>query len=598
MALGGVTNSVTSGGGTTGAGSAQLARTILALGVAPGSTKNTLLNLSSSAAIKAAFDPGNGGGVGPLGEYAAKLFQHGASNVYCVPVDPSVPATLSAVTQTGTGSGAIAVSLAPHVAIKVICVTGGALGTATFKFSLDGGTTYGSLFTSTVSSYVIRVPGTFCTLTFAAATYVATKTLTVDIFGTVTNGSLWVGAVTQVSNAVNNYDVSVLIGKAGLYSAGTANLTVSLDHGITYGPTYAMPTTGIIAIPGTGIVLTCTATFVVGDAYAFLAAPPGFSTSDITNALNAVMVLNAAPSVALVHVIGLPATAAGAISLASTLDTSCATARVTYGKMWYSMSECPSSVAGDTVIAGGVAALDSADTDAVIRAARSSDYLYSSVFVGTEYQQSAIYSYKIRVPAGWGLAARYVEGDPSSDPSCKGTGALDFYLVGGALHRDEWSSSTSLYDSQFNVLCTSPGSNGAFLGIESGGYGWRNMNVDANFQDADMVRVLMIFLAAVSQAAQKYLGSRQTTASDGTISKAAAAPITGDLDGVAKRTVGLLAGGQFTQPQASSASATCLLTSQLGNSPHRLDIQYTLQRLGYVSAVANNVFFSGTLAVQ
>src|SRR5262249_35462447 len=107
---------------------------------------------------------------------------------------------------------------------------------------------------------------------------------------------------------------------------------------------------------------------------------------------------------------------------------------------------------------------------------------------------------------------------------------------------------------------------GAYVTIESGGVGWRNQTVDSSYQDAGAVRVLLVFLNAITSAGQKYLGAREATNADGTISEGDRQAISADVDGVAKRTVGLLKGGQFSIPQASAAFASCLATSQIGNS--------------------------------
>ena len=165
-------------------------------------------------------------------------------------------------------------------------------------------------------------------------------------------------------------------------------------------------------------------------------------------------------------------------------------------------------------------------------------------------------------------------------------------LVGGALNRDEFAAGVSLYDAQFNVLRTYPNSTGAFISIEAGGYGWRNMTTAAGWQDANFVRVLNLFLAAITFAGQKYLGSRQPTKADGTIQTASASVITSDLQATAETCVGLDQGGPFTTAQASSASATVLGTSQLSNAPKRLDVAYTLKDLGFVSSISDTVSIS------
>lgn len=589
MALGNVTNEVQTGGRTTGATAADLARTVVCLNVSPGGTPNTVYAFASETAVKATLD------TGPLAEQVAKLLEHGAGTVYAVPLTPSSATSLSAVTQTGTGAGAVTVATAPHKTITILCTTSGAIATAKFKFSLDGGSTYSAEYASADSgggSYVVRCPGTFTTLTFAAANYVATKTCTVAVTGTVTTGSGWVGVVTQASSPVDNYDVRLTMVKAG--TRGTCVVRPSLDGGISTLPDTPVPSGGTVVLPGTGIVCTFdAAAFVAGDYYSLLACPPGYSSSDVEAAMDALRASSSAPQVALVHVGGLPSSAAGAVSAHAVLAATITTARSTNGKFYMGLDECPT--VGDTFSDSGTAAADTADTDSTVRAAAvgATDTSYASMCVGTNRMQSSLSSAKLKRPTGWALAARYVEADPNADVSEVGRGPLDVYAIG----RDEATASTSLHDAKVNVLRTYPGRNGAYLAIESGGVGWRNLSTDADFQDAGAVRVLLLVLNAITIAGQKYLGSRQKTNPDGTIAEVAAGAIDADLDGVIKRTVGLLAGGAFVEPQAASASASVDRASQLGQSPKRLDVSYSLQPLGLVSAVRNRVLFSGVLPV-
>jgi hypothetical protein len=604
MAQGDVSNTVQSGGGSAGASASEQARTIIGLGVCTAGTANTLYNAASQAAIN------SGLGLGPLMEYGAKILQHyPAGAVYLCPLSPTAAGAVQAsVAHTGTGLATITPSLVPHVSIIAKCSTGGAYATAKFIFSLDGGTMWTEPVTSTASPYAVRVPGTFCTLTFTSAggtpAFTAADQFTVGVDGTVTAGGSNVTTSTcaQVSSPIDGYNVkaTVVTGSA----LGTAVLSVSLDGGLTTLPNMMVPSSGLVVVPNTGMLLTCSVgsgNFVAGDTYSFVTAPPGHSSTEVTNALNALMADNTTPTVALIHLTSLPSSASSAVSLAaSTIETLLATAAATYGKQWQAMVECPSKIAGDVVVSAGNAIVDTADTDAVIRAARVGvEAKHVAVCVGTQEMPSAAGGPSLRRPIGWGIAARYVEADPSEDVAHVGAGALDFILPSGALHRNEWSSATTLYDAQFNVLKTYPGRGaGAYLTLEQGGTGWRNLTTDASFQDAGAVRVLMFFLAALTQMALKYLGSRQATNPDGTIAESSRQPISADADGVARRTVGLLAGGPFTERQASSASATCLATSQLGIAPKRLDFQYTLQPLGQVTSAKATTLFSGVLRVQ
>jgi hypothetical protein len=592
MAQGGVTNNVTSGGGATGPGGSEQAKTVICLNTSPGGTPLALYQLASSASIKAAL-----GGIGPLAEDVAKLLQHGAPSVYACPVTPAtVGALSSAVTAGGAnlGAGTIAAACAPHVSIKILCSTGGTIGTAAFQFSLDGGVTYSAPVTSVASApWTYRVPGTFCTLSFAAATYVATKTCTIGVDGVVTNGSLWVGVVTQASSPIGNYDFLVTIAKGG--ALGVAVISVSPDNGASSMPSMLVPASGVVVLPNMGIYLTLASTFSTADTYTFLAIPPSCSTSDVTAAMNALAAMtqqSATPSplVALIQ-IGVPiATASGAISMASSVQTAIDAAN-TNGKNWQGTLTAP--FVGDAVVSS-TAIVDVADTEAALRTARvGSDFKRTSVWVGSHRQTSAITGFKCKVPAHLVFSSRYVEADPNHDVSEVGRGSLDVFALG----RDEASAASTLYDAQFCTLTTYPTEVGAYVTIEGGGYGWRNMTSDPNYQDSGAVRVLNIFLAAIYAASIKYLGTRPQTDADGTIAEGPRQRVSGVLDKAGKQSVGLAAGGQFTAAQASLASAEVLKTSQLGQSPNRLDVQYVLQRLGFVSGVQNNVLFAGVLPV-
>ena len=591
MAQGDISNTIQSGGQLPPNGSQQ-ARTIIGMGCCTLGTPGTLYNLGSSPAIVSSLD------TGALADYCAKILQHGAGAVYALPVTPSAVGGISAaVTQVGSGTGTVVPSIAPHKQITVLCTLGGVLGTMKVQFSLDGGVTYGAVTTSAAgwATTGILVPGTYITLTFGAATYVATKTATVGIDASITLGSGWVGAVailTTASSPIDNYNVLVTVVNGG--ALGTATVSISLDGGLTALPNAFVPASGVLSVPGTGLALTLASTFVAGNTYSFLATGPSFSTSDVTTALNAVRALATTPTVALLHVIALPASAAGAISMASTIDSALATlATSQFQRNFSGLVECPSSVAGDTVMSGANCIVDSADTDTIIRTARAgSTFLRTSVCVATQEQKNVNNSWNLRRPVGWGLAARYVEADPASDPSWVLSGPLDFTLVNGSLRRDEFSSGVTLYDAQFNALKTYPNRAGAYLTIESGGVGWRNMNTLQGWQDANFIRLLNVFLSAITVAGQKYLGSRQPTDPDGTITAVAAGFITADLDNIAKLTVGLSKGGSFTGAQASAASATCLGTSQLNLPPRRLDIAYSLQSQGFVSAISDTISIS------
>jgi hypothetical protein len=587
MSLGNSKWKVVAGGGSQRASAATLARQTIAFGVSPLGTVNSLIAIADKASIPSLLDSG------PLAEYIAFTLRQGQTR-YAVPVNPSQAGGVSTPVQSGTGTGAIAVTIAPHKAILVKCVTSGVLGTAAFQTSIDGGTTWSAVFVSTASPpYTHRVDGTFCTLSFAAASYVATKTLTVGIDGTVTPGSAWVGVVTQVSSPIDDYEVVLTVKTPG--ALGAATLGISLDNGNSTEPNMLIPSSGVVVLPGTGLVLTCTSAFTQDDTYSFLATKPGYSTSDLNTAVTAIL-QSGQVTVALAHAIGMPSTTAGAYSQAATMEALMESAFLTYELDWQGLVEEP--VVGDIVIPSSTPLRDTADTDSVIRAARGAD-TNRCAMAAASYRMTSVAGRKQLRPFGWALADRYVDTDPSDDLSAVADGPLRIYVQPGlqTIGRDE-RMTPGLDDVQINTARTYIGRGlNAFLSITSSGSGFKNMTTQVDYQDAGGVRALNIFIASLRKSAQDFLGARPAVNGDGTIKENAARAGDTKLDKAGKRAVGLADGGDFTEAQASDATASVSRKSQLGAAPKRLDIDYDLQRLGFVSDVSNVVRYSGTLQV-
>ena len=152
--------SVTSGGGQIRATSQQIARSVVHLDVSPLGTPNTLIPIGDPSGIKALLDSGR------LAEVCAFTARQGQSK-YAMPVNPSVAGALGPVVQSGAGVGVVTPSFVPHKGIQLLCTIGGILGTSFVRASLDGGVTYGPAFATAAS---VRIPGTYCTLSFGAAT--------------------------------------------------------------------------------------------------------------------------------------------------------------------------------------------------------------------------------------------------------------------------------------------------------------------------------------------------------------------------------------------------------------------------------------------
>lgn len=142
------------------------------IGTSAGGTANTVYSFGDPKAAKDVLLSG------PLLEAVAEALAYAGGPVLAVPVTASTAGTNSAVTLTGTGvTPGLGVTGTPKDAyeVQVKIVTGGAVGTATFQISFDGGDTWhagGSTY-ATAASVTTFATETGLTLTFAAGTYVA-----------------------------------------------------------------------------------------------------------------------------------------------------------------------------------------------------------------------------------------------------------------------------------------------------------------------------------------------------------------------------------------------------------------------------------------
>lgn len=111
---------------------------------------------------------------GPAVETGAYALTHGGGPIRFMKSASSVAASLSAVIESGPSGPDVTVSGTPNdfYDAKIEIVLGGALGTATFKYTLDGGKTYSSTLVTPVGlTYVI--PNTGITATFTSGTQLA-----------------------------------------------------------------------------------------------------------------------------------------------------------------------------------------------------------------------------------------------------------------------------------------------------------------------------------------------------------------------------------------------------------------------------------------
>lgn len=410
-----------------GAGGAQAK-----VGVSLSGTPNTVYPVATDAAAVAAL------GGGPLCEATAAITGVAGTTVYAVPCTIVTAGSVSAWTQTGTGAGVVSSTVGPHVQIVAKVSTAGTLGTAAFQFSVNGGA-YGTPVVSTASSFPYRVPGTFCTMTFAAGTYVIDTTYTVDTSGTVTKSETAIDTVTQVSSPVDAYRLQVTITLAG--ARGTAQFTYSLDDGNVVSP--SILTAATYVIPGTGIKLAFTnASYVLGDIYTATATPPATDNTAIGLAINALTA--STYTFECVHVVGAPATSALTATLATAVDAKMTTAE-TNQRYIFGVLECPQGE-GDSTIASAFTGFASTHGRIVIDC-------------GDIELISTVTGLTMRRNGAWALCARMAGSKLSENPGKVLLGALPNVA---SLFRDEYQT-PALTDARLVTQRTLLGKIGYFI---------------------------------------------------------------------------------------------------------------------------------------
>lgn len=114
-------------------------------------------------------------GTGPLAESAAYHRQAASAPLFTCAVNPSSPGVVGALTQ-GVGSSVLSITGTPLDSYSVIvaitrAATDPSVGTAAFKYTLDGGRTWSAEIALSTAGYY-AIPGTGMTLTFAAGSLV------------------------------------------------------------------------------------------------------------------------------------------------------------------------------------------------------------------------------------------------------------------------------------------------------------------------------------------------------------------------------------------------------------------------------------------
>jgi hypothetical protein len=222
-------------------------------------------------------------GEGPAVEAAANILAKGGGPVGFLGADSTIaasndayaiatwgtPGSNGSITRSGGTTGP-AISLAagaPKVAgqFKAEIQTGGTLGTATFRWSLDNGATWIASGVVTAASVALGTTGV--TVNFPAGSYVSAEAYA----WTATGGGGYL-SVSGTATLDAHLRIEILTGGA----RGTATFRYSCDAYSgdtlaerTYSETLTVPTGGTFAVPslGVSIVFAASPNFVAGDFY-------------------------------------------------------------------------------------------------------------------------------------------------------------------------------------------------------------------------------------------------------------------------------------------------------------------------------------------
>lgn len=425
--------------GGLGVAPASVGGANLRIGVCSKGTVNLLTGFGSKPALVAT----NGGG--PLVEAIASCLDVAGGPVYGVPVNPSVSGSASAVDQAGTGAGTVAPSLAPDRVVLAKITTAGVLGTMQVSFSVDGGAYSDPVLSSASAPWQTSPPGApLVKLSFPAGTYVLNEVYTLATTGVITKTGAG-PAITQASSPVDGYSVRVQIVTGG--ALGTATFKYALD-GQAAAPVYsgeiAVPSGGVFVVPGAGLVLTFASTFVAGDIYTFTTTPAGFSVSDVAAALDAALADSS--EWRFCHVVGTPANAAAAASLAATAKTKMDAAFVAF-RYVRCMIECPQNE-GDAAIKAAFASFESP---------------LVSVCVGDTDMTSVMSARAIKRNIAWAAANRMAKYDVHVPPEKTApTGSFEALQGVQKIYRNE-ESTPGLHDARFITARTHVGLPGFYL---------------------------------------------------------------------------------------------------------------------------------------
>jgi hypothetical protein len=228
-------------------------------------------------------------GEGPLVDRLRDVFATAgqAPYVIAVPVEGEETNVETPLVHVGDGpDAAVSGTPAENADVVVEIVVGGALETATYRVSEDGGETWDTT-ESTPANGEIAIGDTGMTLTLEAGTYEAGDTYSFSTrlsIGPVTHTGT--GPDVPVTGTIKaDAQVEIMVVDGGGRNEGTYKL--SLDGGNNYGSETTIPVDGAIAVGTTGATFTVpdSPDMVAGDLYAFDLMAPTPTIESVMDAL-------------------------------------------------------------------------------------------------------------------------------------------------------------------------------------------------------------------------------------------------------------------------------------------------------------------------
>lgn len=432
------------------------------LGAQPGSNANIMLVMGCSLAgivgviytfgdSVSATNTLQGGEILEAVQYQLKASP--GSTSMAMPTNPGTRGGVGSVTHAGTGAMTVTPTIAPQGAITATIIGGGALGTMTVTFGVTNPITGATVTSAPVtsasswSSTGVLVPGTYTTMVFAAGTYVAADTYTISTTGTVAHtGSGSPSNPTFTSSPVDDFRVIVTVQAGG--AVGTSQIIYSLDNGNS--SSALLTTAASYAIPNTGIVLGLSGTATATDTYSFVCAGPTSQDTDVTANLTLVETTLLAQQVeSLIWVVGKVASAAAWATRVALLESAGVTLA---GSNIFVRFFAGGPTVGTLLPNAGSVTVDSADTDAVVIAARAGiSAPHVCVCAGDGFMTSSYSGLQFRRNAAWAAAVRAVGNAASQDIGAREDGGVALFT---SCARDDYANGESFFNAGITSLQT------------------------------------------------------------------------------------------------------------------------------------------------